>query len=706
MSIHILLLDDDTAGATTVRDALRDDGAATYTVDWAKTCAEGLARLAADGNLAGEAHDGVAVVLISLQMVDTRGQRALDLVFAAAPQVPVLVVSAAITEPDARLAVKQGAQDYILRERLDGYTLRKTVQGIIERGAILSALFDEKERAEVTLNSIGDAVVCTDVACRVTYLNAVAERLTGWSLADAVGHPLDDVFLPLDSETKGAAPNPMALAIRDNKTVALTQNCVLVRRDGIESAIEDSAAPIHDRNGRVTGSVMVFRDVTKTRAQAQHMAYLAKHDSLTDLPNRSLLNERLVHALALAQRHQHQTAVLYVDVDNFKEINDTLGHTIGDRLLQSIADRLRSCVRGSDTVSRRGGDEFVLLLSELNCTADAEGVASMILRSMAAPHQVDQHEIRVTVSVGIAMYPEDGSDAESLLKHADFAMYHAKGSGRNNYKLFNSRLNTRAVARRALERSLQQALDQNHFTLYYQPTFHLATRKITGVEALIRWRHPNRGLILPDDFVPLAESCGLIVPIGRWALNEACRQGREWQDACLEPVRISVNVSPIELCEKGFAAGVQNILTATGFNARDLELELTETVLIHDPVATNAVLRSLKAMGVRLALDDFGTGFSSLTHLQRFPIDALKIDQSFIRDVTTDSSDASIVGAVISMAESLSMEVVAEGVETAGQLAFLLEQCCPEAQGFYLGRPMAADDITTLLRRAQWAEHP
>ena len=573
----------------------------------------------------------------------------------------------------------------------------KALGSMVERAAIAEALFDEKERAQVTLNSIGDAVMSTDVWGQVTYLNVVAEKLTGWLREEAAGHPVAEVFRIIDGATGKAAQNPMARAIQENKTVALTPNCVLIRRDGVEAAIEDSTAPIHDRRGQVTGAVMVFHDVSKARALSTKMSHLAQHDSLTNLPNRILFSDRLTEAIAAAHRYQRKLAVLFLDLDRFKHINDSLGHAIADRLLQSVALRLRACVRASDTVSRQGGDEFVILLAEVARAQDAAVSAEKILLAVRALHHIDQHDLHLTASIGIVTYPDDGTDAETLMKNADFAMYHAKNSGRNNYQFFEPDMNERAVERQSLEVDLRLALEERQFVLHYQPKMSLETGAIMGVEALVRWHHPQRGLVPPVQFIPVAEECGVIVPIGRWVLREACRQTRAWMDAGLPRIRISVNVSTVELREKDFVAAVRAILLETGLEPRFLELELTETFLMQDAKATAAVLQALKDLGVNLALDDFGTGYSSLSHLKRFPIDTLKIDQSFVRDLATDADDASIVSAVISMGESLHMRVVAEGVETREQFTFLQEHSCPEGQGYYFSRPVVAGQLTRLL---------
>src|SRR5450631_1444830 len=400
---------------------------------------------------------------------------------------------------------------------------------------------------------------------------------------------------------------------------------------------------------------MVFHDVSVARAMTLKMSYLAQHDSLTDLPNRVLLNDRLSEAIALSRRYRRQLALLFLDLDRFKHINDSLGHIVGDGLLQSVGRRLFTCVRSSDTVSRLGGDEFVVLLWEVKHAQDAAITADKILQALREPHQIMQHELHITGSIGIVTFPDDGTDPETLLKKADVAMYHAKDTGRDSYQFFKSEMNVRAMERQSLEDSLRHAMERCELSLHYQPKIHLATGTISGVEALIRWRHPQRGLVPPDKFIAIAEDCGLIVPIGRWVLREACRQARDWQDAGLPPMCVAINISAVELRAPGFVSGVRAILRETNLEPRYLELELTETVLMEDSRSVADVLKELKDIGVLLALDDFGTGYSSLSHLKRFPIDALKIDRSFVCNLTTDEDDAGIVTAMIGMGKSLHM---------------------------------------------------
>jgi diguanylate cyclase len=428
------------------------------------------------------------------------------------------------------------------------------------------------------------------------------------------------------------------------------------------------------------------------------MSHMASHDPLTGLPNRMLLEERIVRAVTVARRYQRQLAVLFLDVDRFKHINDSLGHGVGDRLLQSVAERLSASVRSSDTVSRQGGDEFVVLLSEVAHAPAAAASAQKIISRLTAPHVTAGHELHVSVSIGISVFPGDGDDAATLIKCADTAMYQAKALGRDQYQFFTANMNARAVERLALESSLRAALKRKEFLLHYQPKMNLNTGAMIGAEALIRWQHPDRGLVRPTQFVPIAEDSGLIVPVGQWVLFEACRQARAWQDTGLRPVPVSVNISAVEFRSKGFLDGVREILAETRLEPQFLELELTERVLMEPGDSTVDVLRALKDLGVQLSVDDFGTGYSSLSYLRKFPIDSLKLDQSFVHEIANDSEGAPIVTAVISMGKSLNYRVVAEGVETVEQLAFLQSQLCAEGQGYLFSPPLAADDLAGFLR--------
>jgi diguanylate cyclase (GGDEF)-like protein/PAS domain S-box-containing protein len=684
----ILLIDDDSFHAKAFEEALIAPGDGPSNFEWVRTLSDGLGRLA---------HKQAWAIFLNLFLPDSRGVETLDRLLSVTSITPVVVLGGVDDEDICKTAMLHGAQDYVLEGHVDSYAFARAIRNIIEREVARQELFAEKERAQVTLNSIGDAVLSTDVSGNVTYLNVVAEHMTGWSRKEAVGHPLRDVFQIIDGATRKPSQNPMDLATRENKAVGLTANCILVRRDGYECAIEDSAAPIHDQDGQVTGAVIVFHDVGMARAMVLEMSHLAQHDTLTDLPNRLILHDRLTQAISQAHRNHHQLAVLFLDLDGFKHINDSLGHSIGDKLLQSVAARLLACVRKSDTVSRQGGDEFVILLPEVTQAADAAICAAKIIMELEKVHSIGEHRLRVTVSIGLSTYPDHGEDAETLIKNADTAMYHAKQSGRDSYQFFRPDMGLKAIERQSLEGQLRYALERQELLLHYQPKVNLKTGAITSVEALVRWQHPERGLLLPGQFLSIAEETGLIVTIGHWVLREACRQMREWLDAGVHAVPVAVNISSLEFRSEQFSEGVQAALKSACLDPRYLELELTETVLMRHAETTAHALGQLKAIGVRLAIDDFGTGYSSLSYLTRFPIDALKLDQSFLHDMNVISDDAIVVSSVVAMGKSLKHRVIAEGVETLEQLEFLQAIGCDEGQGYYFSRPVAAQQFAMLL---------
>jgi diguanylate cyclase (GGDEF)-like protein/PAS domain S-box-containing protein len=685
---NILLIDDDPSHAKAFEEALIAAGDGPSNFEWVRTLSSGLERLA---------RKGLWAIFLNLLLPDSRGIETLDRLLSANSTAPILVLGGANDDELCKTALLHGAQDYLLEGHIDSYSFARAIRNIIEREIARQELFIEKDRAQVTLNSIGDAVLSTDILGNVVYLNVVAEHMTGWSRKEAVGHPLGDVFQLIDGNTHKPAPNPMELAIRLDKPVGLTADSILVRRDGYESAIEDSAAPIHDRDGQVTGAVIVFHDVSMARAAVLEMAHLAQHDPLTDLPNRMMLNDRLTQAISLARRNHHLLAVLFLDLDGFKNINDSLGHSVGDKLLQSVSTRLLACVRKSDTVSRQGGDEFVVLLPEITHAEDAAISAEKILTELKKTHNIGEHRLHVTLSIGISSYPGNGDDAEILIKNADTAMYHAKQCGRDNYQFFKPDMSFRAVERQSLEGQLRYALERQELLLHYQPKINLQTGAITGVEALLRWQHPERGLLLPSQFLTIAEDTGMITAIGQWVLRAACGQTREWLDAGLLAVPVAVNISSLEFRSEKFLEHVQVALKDTRLAPRYLELELTETVLMRHAESTTYMLGQLKAIGVRLAVDDFGTGYSSLSYLTRFPIDSLKLDQSFVRNIVTGTNDAIVISSVIRMAKSLKQGVIAEGVETIEQLAFLRAHGCDEGQGYYFSRPAAAQQFVHLL---------
>ncbi|HTN35116.1 MAG TPA: EAL domain-containing protein [Marinobacter sp.] len=462
----------------------------------------------------------------------------------------------------------------------------------------------------------------------------------------------------------------------------------------------DTLALLKEANERLVVASIHAQTMAEVAEQAREkMSHMAAHDYLTGLPNRLLLNDRMAQSIAFAQRHNKKVALMFMDLDNFKHINDSLGHGVGDELLKSTAKRLQGCVRHSDTVCRQGGDEFVVLLNEVEKVHDAVIMAEKIIEAMAHPHLVGDNQLNITFSIGISIYPDDGKDLDTLARKADAAMYQAKEKGRNTYQIFIEEMEARALIRQSMEQELHRALEQSRFVLYYQPKVNLKTGSITGVEALIRIQGSDNQLVYPEHFISVAEDCGLILPIGRWVLHEACRQTQAWLQAGYDIGQVAVNVSTKELHSQGFLAGVISVLNETGLDPRQLELEITESGLMKDTEQLTVTLHALKKLGVRIAIDDFGTGYSSLNYLARFPLDTLKIDQSFVQNLDNDSHDKenAIISAVIAMGKSLKHRIVAEGIETKQQLAFLKSERCTEGQGYYFSRPVAAQDFTALM---------
>jgi diguanylate cyclase (GGDEF)-like protein/PAS domain S-box-containing protein len=475
----------------------------------------------------------------------------------------------------------------------------------------------------------------------------------------------------------------------------------ILSTDGSTKNISAAERVVLDLHANVIRVIGVNIDITERRNAERalrdsegRMTHLAEHDFLTGLPNQLILYDRIGQVIELARRNGTKAAVLFLDMDGFKHINDSLGHPIGDKLLQSIAHRLVNCVRASDTVSRQGGDEFIVLLPEVEHPESTVVAAVRMLETVAKLHSIEQHALQITTCIGISVYPDDGLDAETLIKNADTAMYQAKEQGNSSYKFFHPNMNARAVERQFIEQNLRRALERQELTLYYQPKVDLKTRAITGAEALVRWTHPTRGPISPAEFIPVAEECGLIMPIGMWTLREACRQARAWVATGLPPMQVAVNASGLQLQSESFLEDTFAILGETGMEPRYLEIEVTESLLMKRPDYTVSILQSLRSRGVKVAVDDFGTGYSSLSYLYKFPLDTLKIDQSFIRQMTNTPDGLNIVRAIINIGRSLKLKIVAEGVETEQEVALLQAEDCDEAQGYYFSRPVSPEHFT------------
>jgi diguanylate cyclase (GGDEF)-like protein/PAS domain S-box-containing protein len=472
----------------------------------------------------------------------------------------------------------------------------------------------------------------------------------------------------------------------------------LSRPDGSMRWIQTNKLPLRDRKGKVTGVIGTYEDITERKLAEERVQFLAYYDALTGLPNRTLLQDRLAKALAGARRRKDKVAVLFLDLDRFKTINDSLGHSVGDLLLQEVAERLKRWAREQDTVARVGGDEFLIVLSAVKDVADAAVAAGRILDAMIPEFVIQGRSLSVRCSLGISIFPDHGLDAESLIKNADAAMYGAKEGGRNKYSFFTQDMNAQAAERLTLENSLRSALEKGELFLVYQPQMEISTASIIGLEALLRWQHPDLGLVPPDKFIRIAENSGLIVPIGEWVLRTACAQARRWQAEGLPAVSVAVNVSAIQFRQEGFCELIKRVLHETDLAPQFLELELTESLLLTNADVMLSAVRELKAMGVKLAIDDFGTGYSSLSYLRQFPVSKLKVDRSFIRDIAENADNAAITIAIISMAKSLNLKVIAEGVEDEAQMSFLRAHHCDEIQGYYFSKPLAVDKVADKLR--------
>lgn len=470
-------------------------------------------------------------------------------------------------------------------------------------------------------------------------------------------------------------------------------------RDGEIAYLSLSGMPTFDPDGRFTGYRGIGKDITERKQSEEHVQYLATHDSLTGLPNRFMFNEMLSSTIAAAKRYQRRFAVLFIDLDRFKNINDTLGHDAGDELLKTMAQRLTECLRESDVVARMGGDEFVILIQEIEDPDRVAKVARKVLAATIKPVLILEQECRVTTSIGICLYPDDAEDEQTLLKYADIAMYRAKDEGKNNYQFYSPDIKARSLERLVLENDLRTALERDEFFLHYQAKRDLQTGHLSGVEALVRWQHPDLGVVPPSQFIPLAEETGLIVMLGRWVLKTACFQSMAWQNADLPPLCMSVNLSARQFFDDNLVQDVATALEESGLTPKLLEMEITEGMVMQDAERAIRILRDIKALGVKLAIDDFGVGYSSLAQIKRFPIDTLKVDSSFIRDIPDDPEDRAIAEAIIAMGKTLSLTVVAEGVETQEQETFLRDHACDQSQGYYFSRPISAEDFEALYRQ-------
>lgn len=554
------------------------------------------------------------------------------------------------------------------------------------------------------IESSSNGIMVTDCSVPgnpIIYVNPAFERITGYPARKALGRNMH--FLLGDEEDQIGFMEILSALLEMREGNAVLRN---FRQDGSMFWNDLTVSPVQDETGKVSHFVWELNDVSEREQHEVLLEHQANHDALTGLPNRNLLADRLTQSLANARRYDLLLAVLFIDLDNFKFINDSLGHAMGDRLLVVEADRLHKSIRSGDTVARYGGDEFVVVVSNLERSEDAALIAQNLQELITSPITIDGHEFGISCSIGISLFPKDGHDVDSLLKNADAAMYRAKEHGRNSFNFYTSDMNDKVVERMTLERHLRNALKMGEFEVYYQPQVNLGTGRIIGAEALLRWRNAELGTISPVRFIPLAEETGLIVPIGDWVLKTCCQQNKAWQDAGLPQLPVSVNISARQFQKRDLIAVIDRILEETGMEAHFLELEIVESMVMHDVEHTAATMKELKKRGVQLAMDDFGTGFSSLSYLKRFPFDKLKIDLSFIREIMVDNESAAIVRAIIAMSHSLNLRVIAEGVENEEQLEYLRLHDCDEIQGYYFSVPLPASDFERVLREGQQLQPP
>ncbi len=642
---------------------------------------------------------GFDLILADHSLPSFDGISALEIALEKSSDVPFIFVSGTLGEELAIETLKSGATDYVLKQRLSRLvpSVRRALREASERSARKRAeeeLRDSENKFRELFHNANDAIFLNELAeggelGLFVEVNDIACRRLGYSRQELLAMRPADI---IDPARLGEMPRSMRELLAQGQT---TFETTYLSKRGLKIPVEVSARVFILRRRKVILSIA--RDVTERKQAEEKINFLAYYDALTNLPNRTLFENRLSHALALVQRGEKMLAVIFLDLNSFKTIDETLGYAAGDQLLQLVAERLTGCVRKADTLARFGGDEFALL-AQISRAEEASRIAQKMLEAFSSQFSVAGQELYITASMGIALYPFDGENIEALLKNAQSALERAKAHGRNNYQFYTADMHARALERLTLENGLRRALDRNEFVLYYQPQVDLDSGEIVGVEALLRWLHPERGLVLPGEFIPLAEDAGLIVPIGKRTLRAACAQNKAWQNAGLTSIWIpvSVNLSPRQFREVDLVEMIDEALEETGLDASHLELELTESSIMDNAEHAIDTLHKLKEMGIRISIDDFGTGYSSLSNLKRLPIDKLKIPPSFVSDVTTDSDTAAIVMTIITLAHKLRLKVVAEGVETEKQLSFLRSVGCDQIQGNLFSSPMPGEAFRLL----------
>lgn len=631
-------------------------------------------------------------VISDYSMPSFDGISALKIVRKLNRDIPFIIVSANIGEEIAIMAMKAGAQDYIMKgnlKRLLPAIDRELKEAVIRKQHHLAE--EEMRKLSSAMEQTADIVIITDKLGIIEYVNRAFVEVTGYEKDEVLGQRTS--ILKSDEHDSKFYEN---LWRQIHAHESFQDIFINKRKDGSVYYEEKTISPLVDDAGNIEHFISTGKDVTaqiKTQERLQHITH---HDLLTGLPNRSLFIDRLDQAISRAKWNKRVISVLFFDLDRFKNINETLGHAHGDVILQEVSKRLMQCVREGDTVARLGDDEFAIVLEDVAKKEDIPLVTEKIMRRMSHPYKIDDLELYATTSIGISVYPGDGEDSETLLQNADVALHHAKEAGSSLYRFYTSEMNSQSLYRLNMESSLRRGLERNEFVLHYQPQIDMSSGRMTGAEALIRWQHPELGMVAPNEFIGLLEETGMIIQIGKWVLESACLQGQKWNEEHAAKMRISVNISPIQFTHPGLASNVREALEASHFPAELLELELTESTIMRNPESAINTLKEFGDMGVRIAIDDFGTGYSSLSYLQKFPINTLKIDRSFITGVEHNNGNASIVSAIISMAHNLKLEVVAEGVELDVQAEFLKGHKCDLMQGFLFSKPVVVDEILKL----------
>ena len=654
------------------------------------------------GEMVEELSRGLGALLIAEEVLTTEALTLIENYFLHQPawsDIPILILTyyganspiltqwmprlgkTTLLERPVRTASLISAVRSALRGRRRQYQMRTSQQQLLESEQRFKTLFEFHP----------DGIVVRDLTGRLVSCNKAMESITGRSFNELQAETIQTLVAPDDRELIASC---FKEATRNNPQKFYAK---MIRKDGNIIDVEGAYLPLIT-DGRIQGVHGIARDITQSKNYERRIEHLATHDVLTELPNRHLLIDRLHHTIEHGRRTNHQAGILFMDLNRFKQVNDSLGHDIGDLLLKEVANRLKKVVRETDTVARLGGDEFVIVLDDIQTIESMATVAEAILGCIAAPIKLAGHELCISTSIGGSVFPKDGQDVATLLKHADLAMYEAKELGSGSFRFYDSDMNIKILERLLTESALQQALEKNEFVIHYQPRICLVRREIVGVEALVRWQHHEKGLIAPADFIPLAEEIGMISAIGEWVLRTACAQNRAWQEAGFPFIKMAVNLSAQQLRSSSIEKIVRSILKDTGLEARYLELEVTETELMQNIELSSETLLGLRNSGVSISIDDFGTGYSSLSHIKRLPVNTLKIDKSFIRDVASDHNDAAIVSATIAMARHMDLKVVAEGVTTQEQAHFLSEHHCNEMQGYLFGHPVPAEELGKVLK--------